>query len=188
WRTARGPSTSTSPGRRSPASRLRRLTSSLSGELITSLETVLGNLDQPGKGTAVAYGQVGQHLAVDLHSGLAEAVHEPVVRKAALPRGSVDAGDPEPAEVPLAGSTITERVGQRVEHGLVGRPEEQLLGEPEPFRPVEDLLVPGVGGYAALDASHLALDPQRPADRLGVRRRDRLQLAVGPLVLLLLVL
>src|ERR1700757_3039589 len=92
----RGPSRRAKPGSRRWASRRRRRTSSLSGLLMSwSLEVVLRNLHQPSKGTAVAHGQVSQHFAVDLHSGLAKAVHQLVVGQPRLPRGRVDARDPE---------------------------------------------------------------------------------------------
>src|SRR5207253_1378371 len=73
-RTTRGPSRSAAPGDRRWARRRRYLTASLSGLLIFSWsEAVLRNLHQPGKRAAVAHGQVSQHLAVDLHPGLAKA-------------------------------------------------------------------------------------------------------------------
>src|SRR5438309_1528068 len=72
----RGPSRRTRPGSRRWARRRKRRTTSLSGLEISWSEGFLSNLHQPSKGTAVAHGQVSQHLAVDLHSGLAKAVHQ----------------------------------------------------------------------------------------------------------------
>src|SRR5215831_12787143 len=103
----RGPSRSTNPGSRRTASRRRRRTTSLSGLLIKRWsEVVLRNLHQPSKGTAVTHGQVSQHLAVDLHSGLAKAVHQLVVRQSGLPGRRVDARDPELPHLALAAPAI----------------------------------------------------------------------------------
>src|SRR5438093_408761 len=91
-------------------------TTSLSGLLISGwLEVVLGNLHQPGKGTAVAHGQVSQHLAVDLHPGLAKAVHQFVVGQPRLPRGGVDPRDPQLPHLALAAAAVAPcRLGARI--------------------------------------------------------------------------
>src|SRR3982750_4736353 len=96
-----------------------------------SLEVVLRNLHQPSKGTAVAHGQVSQHLAVDLHSGLAKAVHQLVVRKTRLAGRRVDPRDPQLPHLTLAATAVPEGVRERVQDRLVGGPEEQLFGKPE---------------------------------------------------------
>src|SRR5213078_4097146 len=131
----RGPSRRTKPGSRRWARRRRRRTTSLSGLEISWSEGFLCNLHQPGKGTAVAHGQVSQHLAVDLHTGLAKAVHQLVVRQPRLPRSGVDPGDPQPAHLALAAA---------------------------------------MRRYAALDSSHLSLNPERPSHGLAVGLGDRL--------------
>src|SRR5206468_6699211 len=151
----RGPSRRARPGSRRWARRRSRRTTSLSGLLISGwLEVVLGNLHQPGKGTAVAHGQVSQHFAVDLHSGLAKAVHQLVVGQPRLPRGGVDARDPQLSHLALAAAAVAEGISEGVQHGLVGRAEQQLFGEPEALGPVEDRLVTAMRGDAALDACH----------------------------------
>src|SRR5207245_649613 len=127
----RGPSRRTKPGSRRWARRRRRRTTSLSGLLISWSEVLFCNLHQPGKGTAVAHGQVSQHLAVDLHSGLAKAVHQLVVRQPRLPRRGVDSRDPQPPHLALAAPAVAERVSERVRHRLVGGPAEHLLRKEE---------------------------------------------------------
>src|SRR6202521_4194991 len=150
----RGPSRRTRPGSRRAAMRRKRRTTSLSGLLISWSEVVLRNLHQPSKGTAVAHGQVSQHLAVDLHSGLAKAVHELAVRQPRLPRGGVDAGDPELPHLALASPPVTERIRERVQARLVCGAEEELLGEPKSLGAIEDRLVPPVCGNSTLDPCH----------------------------------
>src|ERR1700730_15382046 len=110
--TTRGPSRRARPGSRRRASLRNLRTTSFSGLVIGWLEAFLCNLHQPSKGTAVAHGQVSQHLAVDLHSGLAKAVHELAVRQPRLPRGRVDARNPERPHFALAATTIAEGVSE----------------------------------------------------------------------------
>src|SRR5260370_14165422 len=94
-------------------------------------EGVFRNLRQPSKGTAVAHGQVSQHLAVDLYSGLAEAVHQLAVGQPRLPRGGVDASDPELPHLTFAAAAVAIRIREGVKDGLVRAPEQGLLREPE---------------------------------------------------------
>src|SRR6266581_8919791 len=164
----RGPSRRARPGSRRRARRRRRRTTSLSGlEMICGwLEVVPGNLHQPGKGTAVAHGQVSQHLAVDLHSGLAKAVHQLVVGQPRLPRGGVDPRDPKLPHLALAAAPVAERVRERVQHRLVGGAEQQLLGKSEALGPLEDPLVAAMRGYAALDSCHLETRSPAPGGPL----------------------
>src|SRR5438093_13495393 len=118
----RGPSRRTKPGSRRWARRRKRRTTSLSGLEISWSEGLLSNLHQPSKGTAVAHGQVSQHLAVDLHSGLAKAVHQLVVRQSRLPRSGVDPRDPELPHLPLASAAVAKRVRESMQDRLVGGP------------------------------------------------------------------
>src|SRR6185437_6102205 len=100
--TTRGPSRRARPGSRRRASRRKRRTTSFSGLVIGLSECFLSNLHQPGKGTAVAHGQVSQHLAVDLHTGLAKAVHKLVVGQPRLAGRGVDPSDPQLPHLALA--------------------------------------------------------------------------------------
>src|ERR1700716_918085 len=145
----RGPSRRTSPGSRRWARRRKRRTISFSGlEISCWSEGFFGNLDQPGKGTAVAHGQVSQHFAVDLHSGLAKAVHELAVRKPRLPRGCVDAGDPQLAHLALAPPPVAVGVREGMEDRLVRGAEQELLGKSKAFCAIEDRFVAAVCGYS----------------------------------------
>src|SRR5713101_717404 len=184
-----GPSRRARPGSRRWARRRRRRTTSLSGlEMICGwLEVVLGNLHQPGKGTAVAHGQVSQHLAVDLHSGLAKAVHKLVVGQPRLPRGGIDASDPELPHLTFAAPPVAVGVCESMQHRLVRGTEQQLLRKPKPLDPIEDRFVPAVSRDAALDSCHL-LNPHRPAHFFAVRLGHRLLFRVVALALLGLVL
>src|SRR3989442_276985 len=107
----RGPSRRAKPGSRRVANRRKRRTTSLSGLWISWSEGVFRNLHQPSKGTAVAHGQVSQHFAVDLHSGLAKAVHQLAVRQPRLAGRRVYARGPQLAHLPLAAAGATETAG-----------------------------------------------------------------------------
>src|SRR5215472_1717499 len=169
-RSASGPPP-TSRGRRAEGPRLRRL-------------VVPGHLDEPGERALVADRQVGQDLAIDLDARLAQAEHEPVVGQAALPRGRVDARDPEPAEVPLALAPVAERVRQRVQQRLVGGTEQQLPRVAEAPGPLQDRAVLAVGDDATLDPSHGYTPSERRTCRTSAAatcwaaRKARLRLAV----------
>src|SRR5258706_4774188 len=155
----RGPSRRAKPGSRRVARRRNRRPAWLSGLEISWSEGVLRNLHQPSKGTAVAHGQVSQHLAVDLYSGLAEAVHQLAVRQTRLPRGGLDASDPELPHLTLAAAAVAICVCEGVKDGLVGRAEQELLREPEALRAVEDRLVAAMSWDASLDSSHWPRSP-----------------------------
>src|SRR6202521_2586203 len=129
--TTRGPCRTARPGSRRRASRRNLRTISFSGLSISWLEAFLSNLHQPSKGTAVAHGQVSQHFAVDLHSGLAEAVHQLAVRQPRLARCRVDARDPELSHLALASAPVTKRICERVQDRLVRGAEQELLRKPE---------------------------------------------------------
>src|SRR6202035_3195335 len=79
-----------------------------------------GDLGETSERVGVADGDVREHLAVQLHAGQGESVHELGVAHTVDPGGRVDARDPQAPEVPLAVAPVA--VGVRV--GL----EQRLLG------------------------------------------------------------
>src|SRR3954453_24238819 len=79
-----------------------------------------GAVGESPEGLGVADGDVGQDLAVELHAGLLEAVHEGPVAHAVLAGGGVDAGDPQAAEVALAVAAVPVAVLVGLEDGFLG--------------------------------------------------------------------
>src|SRR5579871_6357260 len=79
-----------------------------------------GDLGETSEGVGVVHGDVGEHLAVELDARAGEAVHELRVAHAVLPRGRVDASDPEAPEVALAVAPIAVGVGVGLDQGLLG--------------------------------------------------------------------
>src|ERR1700687_845210 len=134
--------------------RERRSTYASSG-----LGAALGDRDQLAEGLCVTNRQVGEHLAVDVDARQLQPVHELVVGHALAARGSVDPGDPELAHVPRAGRTVAIGVLERVEHGLVRRPEQRPVRHTEALGQVEDLLVTLARRNASLYEGHLSLFP-----------------------------
>src|SRR5204862_7186580 len=120
-------------------------------------ERLLGALREVLKRGAIADGEIGEHLAVDLDAGPAEPVHEAAVGQLVQPRGRVDARDPEPAEVGLLAAAVPVCVLLGPLDGFLGRlpqlgpPAEVALGE------LHDLVLALQTRDVALDAGHGSL-------------------------------
>src|SRR6185312_9616080 len=106
--------------------------------------TLPGYLHESAEPLGVRDGDLGQHLAVDLDLGLAQAVDQFRVAHALLARSSVDARDPETTESPLFVATVAVGVHARPLHLLFGEPIRRMLA---PVRHVgfRDLRRPGLG-------------------------------------------
>src|SRR5215210_506376 len=79
-----------------------------------------GSLGKTSEGLGVAHGDVRQGLAIQLHAGVTQPVHELRVGQALTPGRGVDADDPQAPEIALAVAPIAIGV-------LVGL-EQRLLG------------------------------------------------------------
>ena len=85
--------------------------------------------------------EVGQDLAVDFDPGRGQAGDEPAVRQVVLPGRRVDALDPQPPELTLAGAPVAEGVLAAAHHLLVGGAERAALVAVVALGLLEDLLV-----------------------------------------------
>ena len=74
---------------------------------LLGLESLLGNGSQLVEGLDVLVSHLSQDLAVKLDAGNLQAVHELRVRDVVQASGSVDAGDPERADLALLVAAIT---------------------------------------------------------------------------------
>src|ERR1017187_7573944 len=81
-------------------------------------------------------------------------MHELVVGQAVLPRGRIDAGDPERAHVALAQLAVAVLVRQRVHDRFVGGLEQQPAVTLHALGQLEDLLVAGTCGGPPLYSLH----------------------------------
>src|SRR5699024_5937089 len=98
-----------------------------------------GTLDDCSKRGLVAHGQVGQNLAVEFHTRLPETIHEHAVRHTQLLGTGIDAGDPQPAEITLAGAPVAIRILAGLEYGLTCHPVTATTGAVVTFRFLENL-------------------------------------------------
>ena len=76
--------------------------------------------DQCGERGRITDRDLRQVLAVDLHTGGLEALDQPVVGDVVGTGRSVDPGDPQFAEIALAGAPVAVGVGQRMQLLLFG--------------------------------------------------------------------
>src|SRR5919202_1964945 len=105
----------------------------------SGLERGLGLLRDRAERGRVAYGEVGEHLPVELDVRLPAAGDELVVREAVRARARVDALDPQAAEDALAVLAVPVRVDERVLDLLLRVAVRGLLQPPVAFRLLEDL-------------------------------------------------
>ena len=71
------------------------------------------------EGFGIVHGEVGEHLAVDLDTGLGELAHQDTVAHTLHTSGSIDTLDPQAAEVALLVATITVGIGQTFLPGIL---------------------------------------------------------------------
>src|SRR5262245_5226012 len=116
-----------------------------------------------------ADGEIGQHLAVDGHSRLAETIDETAVGQAERPHGGVEPLDPQRPERPLLPLAVPIGVLGGLFHRLFGDADRVLAPAVIALGSLEDLLVPGVRGDATFDAGH-GRSPLCESCRSGWRR------------------
>src|SRR3954468_8593382 len=123
----------------------------------------LGALRDFGDATerrAVAHGEVGEDLAVDLDVRALKAADQLTVRQAVLPRGGVDPDDPQLTHLALALLPVARGVRERMEERFAGRLDQLRSGAAATLRRLEQALVPLVGGDAPLDSCHRSWAPR----------------------------
>src|SRR5262249_19750960 len=114
----------------------------------------LGLLDNGRKRRRLVDRQIRQHLAVDRNAGLVEPADEAAVVEAEGPHRCIEPLDPQRAEGALAALAVAEGVLVGLLHRLLGDADGVLAPAVIALRGLEDLLVLGVPGDAALDACH----------------------------------
>src|SRR3990172_2185737 len=128
----------------------------------------------------VAHGEIGQHLAVDLHPRPLETGHEPGVRQLVQARRRVDPGNPQAPELALLLPAVTVRVPPAPLHRLLGGLEEFAPPAARALGQAHDLLLALEARDVAFHSRHGALltpaaraesaarPPARPAPRAAV--------------------
>jgi hypothetical protein len=92
------------------------------------LQSLPGLCDHSSECLWLAYGNVCQHLAVELDVRLFEPGDQLAVGGSVQAGRGVDAGDPQLAKIALAHAAITGRVPEALEHGLIRTLEQPVLG------------------------------------------------------------
>src|SRR5215213_3850461 len=134
----------------------------------------LGQIGDTRERLEIVHREVGEHLAIDLHSGALESRHEAAVAHSLGPGRGVDASDPEGAELSLLLSAVAVGVAHRAFRGLLGRLVELAAAAASALGGLHDLLFSGVVGDTVFDAGHgLSLRLKEAADAGKVRRADQ---------------
>src|SRR5205085_10163779 len=119
-----------------------------------------GGLRKSGERLGIAHGDVREDLAVQLDTGQLEAVHERAVAETVQAGGSVDAGDPQAAEVPLAVAPIAVRVRVRLHQRFLGALVIRVRLAAEALGALERRAALLLGVDGALDPGHFFFAPR----------------------------
>src|SRR5581483_10944104 len=113
--------------------------------------SILGGrlIHQSLEGRGLVNGDVGKHLAVDLHTRLGEPADKSAVSEAVFAAGGIDPLNPKRAEVPLLQLTADVVVLQRAIRRGVGGGDGILAAAVEALDLLEHLLAAGVAGHRA---------------------------------------
>src|SRR3954465_13360392 len=125
------------------------------GRAVLGSRRLPGAVGKTSEGLGVADGDVGQHLAVELDLGQAQAVHQLAVAHALLAGGGVDALDPQAAELALAVLAVTVGVRARLEQLLLRALVARVLLAAVPLGPLERRAALLARVYRTLDPAHL---------------------------------
>src|SRR3990167_5771805 len=118
---------------------------------------VLLLLDDRGKGTAFVHRQVGHDLAVEFDPGELGAVNELRIGQPLGADRGVDPLDPQRAEIPLFDLPVAVGILTGLLDRLAGDPDGVLAATAIALGLVEDSLVLGARGDAALDTGHVEI-------------------------------
>ena len=125
------------------------------GRLIDAFEirkSGLGLGNQHAECVGLGDRQIAQHLAVDSNLSLAEAVDKSAIGQPMVTDGSVDALDPEGAEIALLDATIAVGVLASLFDGLLGDTDRRLAAALIALRSLQYLFMTGVSGNASFNA------------------------------------
>src|ERR1700722_2398986 len=127
---------------------------SLQGRSASGRERSLRLVDDRLECDRLVDGEVGQHLAVNHNARLVEPGDEPAVGQSKIADRRVEALNPQSAEGALAPLAVAKRVLVRLLDRLLGDADGVLAPPIITLGSLEDFLVFGVGGDAALDPGH----------------------------------
>src|SRR5690606_9978279 len=119
-----------------------------------------------GERLRVADCDICEHLAVEFDICLLHGRHQLAVSRAVQASRSVDAGDPQLAQIALAHAAITAGVPQALEHRFVRSSEQQMLRAALTFRDLQNFLMTAVPLGSSFYA-HVLLPPANSRASVG---------------------
>src|SRR5688572_1282523 len=135
---------------------------------------------ESGEALLIVDRDVREDLAIDLDLRERKSVHQAAVREAARACRSVDARNPQRAELALAHSAVAERVlaglDDRLFRGAISLAPRVVVT----LRLIEDLAMACFGGDATFYSGHLSLLKRTATGGADPRRRSRRSASCGP--------
>jgi hypothetical protein len=98
--------------------------------------------------------EVGEDLPVQGDVGLLEPRDEARVGRPVLAGGGVDPGDPEPAELALAGAAVAVGVLEALLDGVLGNGVDVATAAPVTFRLLQELAATATGSHEVFCSGH----------------------------------
>ena len=117
-------------------------------------EGSLGGFHELGEGRLLVQREIGEHLTVDFHVGLMQAIHEPAIGHAMIPCPSVNTLDPERPEMALLLATVPVGVLPGLGDRLHGGADVAAPGTVVALCSLQNLVAPCPRDDAALYACH----------------------------------
>src|SRR5580704_12798056 len=118
-------------------------------------ESGLRLLRDRAKRVDIVYGDIGEHLAVDLDSSLQEAVDDPAIAQTVDARSSVDTRDPQSAELALLRAPVAVSVLAGLDDRLLRYAINLAPGVVIALRLTKNFLVTAPGRHATFDSCHV---------------------------------
>src|SRR6185436_18354564 len=133
---------------------LRSLPAHKARRLSGFIERGFGLLCDGGKSGGLVHRQIREHLAIDVDTGLLEAIDETAVAQVELAGRRVDALDPQRAEVAFLEPAAAICVLAGLDDGLLRSAEYLATGVVVALRLLENFLVACTRSDAAFDSCH----------------------------------
>src|SRR6185436_8389189 len=133
---------------------LRSLPAHKARRLSGFIERGFGLLCDGSKSGGLVHRQIREHLAIDVDTGLLQAIDETAVAQVELAGRRVDALDPQRAEVAFLEPASAVRVLAGLDDGLLRRAEYLAAGVVVALRLLENFLVACTRGDASLYTCH----------------------------------
>src|SRR5262249_23754046 len=146
-----------SPGRKRPAAPSaggQKRTFLAARPWLADAESGLCLCRDGAKGGGIMYGQIREHLAIDLDVGFEQSIDQAAVGQAVQACSSVDTGNPQRAEFALLLAAIAVRVLAGLDDCLLGGAIDLAAGVVIALCLAKNLLVTATGRHSTFDSCH----------------------------------